>query len=212
MRFGLIIVFLALSLGAGWWWWWTTTPQYSIEQAKDAIKNHDIAKFEKYVDLDTTSSKMVDDLLAKPMQEALGPSILGQVLITGIVKLVRPAIAAGVKHEIVTFVETGSFRGSQDSNQEKTSISLSNFDDHLGFRKHAFKEIAYSKVDGDNAQVELIMHNARFNVDIPLDISMRKMDGFWQVIKLSNFQSFCGKLIQLEATAPQVQSPVTTTN
>ena len=55
---------------------------------------------------------------------------------------------------------------------------MSNLDHHLGFRKHAFKEIAYAKVDGDNAQVQLIMHNARFNVDLPLDVSMRKMDGF----------------------------------
>ena len=60
MRFGLIVVVLALFFGAGWWWW-TTTPQYSIEQVKDAINAHDLAKFDKYVDLDTTSSKMVDD-------------------------------------------------------------------------------------------------------------------------------------------------------
>ena len=37
---------------SGGYWWWTTTPQYSMDQVKQAIKGHDLKKFDKYVDVD----------------------------------------------------------------------------------------------------------------------------------------------------------------
>lgn len=202
MRFLTLIAVLAI-LAAGGYWWWTTTPQYSLEQVKVAIKDHDLEKFNKYVDLDSTSSRIVDDLLAKPMREALGPSVLGQVLVTGFVGLLRRPLADGIKQEIVNFVDSGSFRGKEATVGGPAGVSLSNFDDHLGFRKHAFRGITSSRIDGDYAQLEVSLHNEQFDQDLPLDVTMHKMSGYWQVVQLSNFQSFCGKLAQLEASQRQ---------
>jgi hypothetical protein len=200
MRFIAFILIVAIAGGAGYWYW-TTTPQYSIEQVKEAVKSHDLQKFNKYVDVDTASSRMVDDFLTKPMRETLGPSVIGQVIVSGVMGLFKPHLARGVKQEIVSFVETGSFR-QKDSASETGgphTVSLSAADDHLGFHKHALKSIASTTITGNTAELELLFHNEKFNQDLPLDVTMRKMDGYWQVTELSNFPAFCGKLAQLEA-------------
>jgi hypothetical protein len=203
MRFLGFLLIVGLLAGAGWWYW-TTTPQYSIEQVKDAVKQHDLQKFNKYVDVDTASSHMVDDFLGNPMREALGPNMVAQLFVTGIMSIFKPAMAAGIKHEILTFVETGSFRSAADDGSN-SGVSLANSDERLGFRKHAYKGITASTVEGGTARLELLLHNEKYNTDLPLDVVMRKMDGYWQVTELSNFPQFCGKLAQLEAQSPSNQ-------
>jgi len=204
MRLITFILIIAIAGGAGYWYW-TTTPQYSMEQVKEAVKSHDLQKFDKYVDVDTASTRMVDDFLTRPMREMLGPSVVGQVIVSGVMGLFKPALARGVKHEILAFVETGSFhpKDADDDNSGTPSVSLSSADSHLGFRKHALKSIASTTVNGNTAQLELILHNERYNQDLPLDVTMRKMDGYWQVVELSNFPDFCAKLAQLESSGQQ---------
>jgi hypothetical protein len=208
MRYLLVLIVI----GAALCWWWTTTPQYSMLQLKEAIKQHDLQKCQKYLDMDTASRRMVDDFLAKPMRQALGPSTVGQVIVSGLMSFVRPELAKGIKFEMTNFVETGSFRGeTEEPKPAPSGVSLAFADDHLGFRKHALKDIASTKVDGDIANLELVFHNAKFNTDLPLDVKMRKMSGYWQVIELTNFPQFCGKLAKLEGNSEINGQPDTDT-
>jgi hypothetical protein len=208
MRFILIgLMVILIGSGAGYWWWWKSTPQYSIEQVKEAVKSHDVQKFNKYVDVDTASSRMVDDFLTKPMRKTFAPGILGRFIVSGIVSMFRPQLEHGIKREILSYVESGSFKPSvqpDDSDEGSNSpggingVSLDAADSHLGFRAHAFKRIASTQMNGALAQVSLLFHNEKYDQDMSLDVVMRKMDGYWQVIELSNFPEFCGKLARLQ--------------
>ncbi|MGH9551078.1 MAG: hypothetical protein ACRD3W_16970, partial [Terriglobales bacterium] len=170
MRLILVVILIAL---AGGYWFWTTTPQYSMREVKEAVKSHDLNKFNKFVDADSVSSHMVDDFVTDPMRQALGPNILGQIFVTGMVALVKPHVQNSIKQELYNFVETGDFK-KQSDDSDASSMSLSKVDGHLGFRKHAYKGIAYCKTDGAIAQLELIFHNADYNQDLALDVKMRK--------------------------------------
>jgi hypothetical protein len=201
----LIALVVLVAIAAAGYWWWTTTPQYSIEQAKDAIKTHDIQKFEKYVDVDTASARMVDDFVTKPLRRAMAPSTLGQIIVSGIAGLLRPKIADGIKHEILTFVESGSFKRSDADDADPhlgdaAGPSLSKADSHFGFRAHhSFKGFGSAQINGNVALVPVILHNAKYNQDLTLDVRLRKTDGHWQVIELSNFSQFCKQLARLQA-------------
>lgn len=218
MRALILIGIIALSLAG--FWYWTTTPRYSMQQVKEAIKQHDLIKFEKFVDVDTASNRMVDDFLTEPMQKSVGPNIIGQIIVKGLATFIRPQLAAGVKHEIINFVETGNFKKS-DPQESAGDValspagSLSKMDGRFGFRAHAYRGISAESINGNIAQLTLTFHNEKFNEDIPLDVRMRKMDGYWQVTELSNFPEFCGRLAELEeehnppdqsSTQPQTQT------
>ena len=78
-------------------------------------------------------------------------------------------------------------------------MSLSAADEHFGFRRHSLKGIKSTEIDGGVARVVLLLHNQRYNQDLTLDVNMRKTDGHWQVIELSNFPQFCARLAELAA-------------
>ena len=151
---------------------------------------------------------MVDDFLATPMRDVLGQHRLGRAIFTGVLGLFRPQVALAFRHEIENYVQTGQTGrpqsgGDADSipfdHQDGGGVSLAAADGHLGFRAHALKSIRTISQNDGMAQVELILHNANYNRDLTLDVRMRQMDGYWQLVDLSNFPEFCSKLAELQA-------------
>ena len=60
----LVIVLIATGVG---WWLWTRSPQYALSQVASAYKEHDLAKFDEYVDRERLAGSFVDQI----MQQAL---------------------------------------------------------------------------------------------------------------------------------------------
>jgi hypothetical protein len=204
----LIVLVVIGSLG---FWYWTTSPEYSIEQVKEAVKHHDLVSFKKYVDLDSVASGMVDDLLAAPMRSALGPGLFGQWLVAGIVGVFKAPLVNGVKEDLSHFVTTGQLIRPADQvgsglAERRSRFSLGTLDTRLGFRKHAFRRIEYSSKDGKIATLGLRFHNQVYNQDLILEVKMEDCGGYWRLVELSNFPKFTGKLIELEASHLQDNS------
>lgn len=201
VKFLLVILISGGVLG---YWWWTTTPQYSLMEAREAIKKHDLASFNKYVDVDSVASKMVDDLLTKPVQQALGPGMVGQLLGFGLAIFVKPPLVATMKQEIADFVEKGSEdKGAgtsfNDSGARPASTgTFKSIPAQLGFTGRLFKGIDYVNTSGKICQIGVALHNKKYNQDLVLEIKMRDMGGYWQIVELSNLQSFMAKIVELQ--------------
>lgn len=211
-RFPLIFVF-ALLAGFGYWYW-TTTPEYSLEQVRDAVRQHDTQKFEKYVDTDSVASGLVDDLLTKPMQEMLGTGVLGHWLMASIVGLVKRELTIGVTQQINSFVASGELANADANNNDldmtsnlNTRLSLFRIDRKLGFRKHAFRKVEYDRQSDKIATVGMLLHNQVYDQDLLLEVKMRDSGGYWRVFELSNFPDFSSKIIELEAQRAREASP-----
>jgi hypothetical protein len=195
------LVLLAIVAGLGYWYW-TTTPEFAVQQVRNAVREHDLKKFKQYADTESVASNLVDDLLTKPMQQALGPGVFGQVIVGGIVGMFKPVFVKGVEKQLIHFVETGELRdqtadGSADDDVQ--GISLGKLDGRFGFRKHAFRSIEYDKRDGKVATVGVKLHNEVYNKDLVLDLKLHDEGGYWQVVELSNFPEFVGKIMEYEA-------------
>jgi hypothetical protein len=211
------ILFVLIILGAIGFWYWTTTPEYSIQQVKTAVKNHDLVTFQKYVDIDAVASGIVDDLLTTPMRSVLGPGIFGQWIVAGVVGIIKQPLVNGVKEDLQRFVTTGQLipkdsEAEADSETGGERLSLGALDSRLGFRKHAFRRIEYSHKDGKVCTLGLIFHNQVHNQDLLLEVKMQDYGGYWRVTQLSNFPKFTGDLVKLQAspipensTAPEAQ-------
>lgn len=200
---------MVLVIGAGiGYWYWTTTPQYSIGQVKDAIKAHDLQKFENYVDLDVVSTRLVDDFLTEPMQRTAGQSSIGDLIITGLMAVFKPKMVMSVKQQLIDYVQSGAFTNVRDPDQSSSKVDLKKMDSRFGFQKHAFKGIRSVKTDGNLSTLELRFYNATYDQDLILEVKMRKgEDNHWHVIELSNLPDFMAKLAQLEAGRKQGSLP-----
>jgi hypothetical protein len=213
MRFLMILLVVLLSAG-GAYWYWTTTPQYSIEQVKEAVKAHDLPRFRKYFDVDTVSDRMVDDFVTQPMQKLGAHDSLLNGIVHGIVGLIRPSLAPVIKEEIEQFVIGGTFSRSDSnaspntaSNSSSGASSLSTFDKKFGFRKHAFRSIKYVKVEGDSAIAGLLFHNEVYQTDLLLELQLRKVENHWQIVQLTNFPDFVGNIARLQMGAVPASTP-----
>jgi hypothetical protein len=198
-KFLLVVIVIAAAAG---WWYWTTTPQYSVLKIHDAVKSHDLASFQKYVDVDSVASHMVDDLLTKPVQNALGPGIVGQLLGFGIGMLVKPMLVASMKQEITDYV-TGeaSASTSWNSNDRYQPVGAHIFrgiPGQLGFTGKVYKGIDYVRTEGKVSLVGLKLYNEKYNADLVLELKLRNADGYWRLTELSNLQSFMSKITDLQ--------------
>jgi hypothetical protein len=102
-NFLVVLALLVLAGGAGWWYW-TTTPTYAAYEIVDSVKTHDLAKFQKYVDVDSVSDGIIDDLLAGPQNQAKQAGILPQILATSITAFIKPGLVAVTKEQIIKLV------------------------------------------------------------------------------------------------------------
>jgi hypothetical protein len=104
-------------------------------------------------------------------------------------------MVSGVKNDMISFVENGDFKSSSESG---STLSLGSVDKRLGFRKHAFKGIEYSKVTGKIALMGLRFHNETYDRDLVLELKMEDEGGYWRIIQLTNFPEFIGKILDAE--------------
>ncbi len=101
----IAIVFLLVFVNFGYWYW-TTTPFYSILEIRESIVHHDLKAFEQYVDVERVSSNMIDGFLTPQVRSRLSKGVLGDLLGSSLISLVKPTLMDVIKNEVSHFVES----------------------------------------------------------------------------------------------------------
>ncbi len=108
----IAIVFFLVFANFGYWYW-TTTPFYSILEIRESIVHHDLKTFEQYVDVERVSSNMIDGFLTPQVRSRLSKGVLGDMLGSGLISLVKPTLMDVIKNEVSHFVETNQLALNQ---------------------------------------------------------------------------------------------------
>jgi hypothetical protein len=210
----LTLFLIVVALAGGGYWYWTTTPGYAVLQIKDALKEHDVAKFNKYVDLDSVASNVIDVFVQTPMGifDAFGP--VGRIVGVGLVGFVKPQLVDAIKLEINQLILQGNLAKSQDSSEYKRTadarsffmesskegnkLSVKKLIRQLGFSGKALRGVKYSNVEGKQATIGLTVYNAKYDTELVLDLRMHDMGGYWRVVQFSNLPQFIDEVMKLQ--------------
>lgn len=92
--------------------YWIRTPQYSLYEAYDAVKTHDVDKFKRYVDLDSVLGTAYDDYVEETLS---GDKSFGGQLAFGMAAALKDHIVRMGKNEIYAKIEAGSYPKGNDS-------------------------------------------------------------------------------------------------
>lgn len=194
-----VIVVIAIAI---YYWQWTCSPKYSLLQAKKAIENHDVVSFEKYVDVQSLTERLIDQFLDMTTAQQEQPvnewEQMGQNIAKGFINLLKPQLAKLAKEQVAYYVEKGSFEDAKDK-AEGPQFSLKEIWNKSGREKSKFRGFEYVKKDGKIAVVGLGFFHEEYNTKLVLDIKMREKGGYWQVAELSNFSDYMKKLDELES-------------
>lgn len=179
--------------------YWVKMPAYSIYLAYDAAKSHDIAKFERHVDLNSVYTKAVDAIFDKMLnKEQVIRGIPAQLRDATVAQLVAKTKEEIIKDKSNKPVQTAPAKPAlvKEDNKDILSALLNMpkeylhryMEQRLNFQYMRFKGISTSEKFGNN---EVIVtgkfHDIQLDRDFQLKLRMKELDdGKWQITEIVN--------------------------
>lgn len=202
--------------------YWKKTPEYSLGIIRDAITTHNVATFQRHVDLDTLLSRAFDDVVLGGLEKE-GNDV--KSMAAGFAQAFKQPTVSALKDGVKRYVESGSFEvNNQPTTDAQASastdkISPKDFSKKSGLTSADYRGVAYTKKDGKIAVVGIKIWEKQVAKEFVLDVKMRELDdGTWQIAEVSNLSAYVSlleqareqKLAELnKPTEDQIKSAVT---
>jgi hypothetical protein len=198
----LLLFVLLLALVAGGYYYYTSLkkgPEYALLQAAAATQTHDLAAFERYVDVDALTGHLVDDVADHgSMLTSLMPG--GGLALQGGLRLLKPQLEKAAHNEVQRYVETGSIEAAQAAAPKRMlNLSLLGLAGRVVSPDSKFKGIKYSTDKGNEALVGLEFSQPRYDTTMVVEVKLLKQpDGHWQAKQITNADELVQGVARLE--------------
>ncbi|GAA3937892.1 hypothetical protein GCM10022406_22440 [Hymenobacter algoricola] len=193
----LLLVLTALAIG-GYLFYrsFTTGPKYSLMQAAKATQTHDMAKFERYVDVTSVTGSLVDQVAAQ--SSALG-LIPGGFAFRGALQLIKPQLAKAAHKELQTYIETGSVEAAAAAQPKRAvKVSMLGLASKVVNPDSKFKDVKYVNEQGDQALVGIEFTQPKYDTTLVVELKMRDKGDHWQVTEITNSGELLKHVARLE--------------
>ena len=197
----LLLFALLLALVTGGYYYYRTLksgPSGALVSAAAAVQKHDMATFEKYVDVSSVTSHLVDDVA---QQSSALTSLMpgGSLLMGGAMRLLKPALANAAHQEVQRYVETGSLEAATAAAPKHVvNISLTGLASKIVSPDSEFKGIKYTREEGDNAFVGLEVTQPKYDTTMVVEVKMRRQGDHWQMTQITNSGELLRSVARLE--------------
>ncbi len=197
----LLLFALLLALVGGGYYYYRTLkggPSGSLVAAAAAVQTHDMGTFEKYVDINSVTSHLVDDVTQQSsMLTSLMPG--GSLLMGGAIRLLKPTLAKAAHNEVQRYVETGSLEAAAAAAPKRlVNISLTGLAGKVVSPDSEFKGVKYTREEGDNAFVGLEVTQPRYDTTMVVEVKMRRQGDHWQMTQITNSGELLRGVARLE--------------
>lgn len=198
----ILLLLLVLVAVAGGYYYFNslkTGPDYALLQAAAATQTHDLAKFERYVDVSSVASHLVDDVASQSsLLTALVPG--GGLALRGGLSLMKPQLARAARNEVQRYVETGSLAEAQAAAPKRlVNLSFLGLAGRVVGPDSQFKGIKYTTNKGNEALVGLEFSQPRYDTTMVVEVQLLKQsDGHWQAKQITNAGELAKGVASLE--------------
>ena len=197
----LLLLVLLLALGTGGYFYYQSLkqgPKGALVLAAAAVQAHDMTTFERYVDVNSVTAHLVDDVT---QQGAVLTDLVpgGGLLMGGAMRLLKPTLAKAAHQEVQRFVETGSLESAAAAAPKRlVNVSLTGLAGKVVGPDSEFKGIKYSREEGDNAYVGLEITQPKYDTTMVVEVKLRRQGDHWQVTQIINSGELLRGVAQLE--------------
>ena len=202
----LVLLVLLLAVVAGGYYYYNSLksgPTYALMQAATATQTHDLATFERYVDVDALTGHLVDDVAAQGTNSALLTALVpgGHFAMQGALRLLKPQLTKAAHAEIKRYVETGSLEAANAAAPKRlVNLSFTGLASRIVSPDSKFKGIKYTTEKGDDeALIGLEFTQPKFDTTMVLEVKLRKQaDGHWQANEITNTGELLRQVARLQ--------------
>lgn len=194
----ILLVLVAVGVGAYLYYYKVrTAPEYSLMQAYKAINDHDPTAFERYVDVNSVTGSLVDDVAENG--SALGVLNPGGMAMTDALRLLKPQLAQAARKEVQRYIETGSAEAAAAAAPNRlVNVSMMGLASKVVGDNSKFQGIAYSREEGEQALIGLRFTQPRYDTTMVLEVQMRKRGDYWQATEITNTGDILKQVARLE--------------
>lgn len=197
----LLLFVLLLALAAGGYYYYRSLkngPSGALMGAAAAVQAHDMATFEKYVDVNSVTTHLVDDVA----QQGAGLTSLlpgGSLMMGGALRMLKPALAKAAHSEVQRYVETGSLAAAAAAAPKRlVNVSLTGLASKVVSPESEFKGVKYTREEGDNAFVGLEVTQPKYDTTMVVEVKMRRQGDHWQMTQITNSGELLRGVARLE--------------
>ena len=178
-KIGLGIVIAILCAIAFYFLYWIKTPAYSLNIIRESVEKHDVATFEKHVDMDTLYTKAFDDGIVA-VDKIQGDGTLSNPLAVGFLQMLKPHVVAALKNETIEYIKGEKENKAQSNN--KADDFAQGMKSKSGVDNSKLKDITVVSKENSEAIVALTLYNQKIDKNFDLKVKMTKLDdGTWTV-------------------------------
>jgi len=188
--FSIILFLLVIVISGIFFWKLMISPGYSLKQLDQAISENDVIAFNKYVDLDAT----IDGLIVQTWQyytsdEEIGSrwSEIRNEISNSLLSVVKPNLKELIKKDVLDYIATGQWTSNEAGKENKiSSIVIRVIKEKIDPEQWDQQSINYTEINGNIAHVGLTYFDKAKETNFLLEVKMRNMKGYWQIIEISN--------------------------
>jgi hypothetical protein len=194
----LLVILLALVAGGYYYITKKKGPEGALALAAFAVQQHDMATFEKYVDVNSVTSHLVDDVASQGSSiTSLLPG--GSLMVGGALRLLKPTLAKAAHKEVERYVATGSLEAAAEAAPKRmVNISLTGLANKIVSPDSEYKGVKYSREEGDNAFVGLEISQPKYDTTMVVEVKLRRVEDHWRLTEITNTGELLKQVAQLE--------------
>ncbi|MFC7666647.1 hypothetical protein ACFQT0_03840 [Hymenobacter humi] len=150
------------------------------------MQTHDMATFEKYVDVTSVTSHLVDEVTQQGSAlTSLVPG--GGLILGGAMRMIKPTLAKAANEEVRRYVETGSLEAAAAAAPKHlVNVSLTGLASRVVSPESEFKGIKYTREEGDHAFVGLEITQPKYDTTMVVEVKLRRQGDHWQMTQITN--------------------------
>ncbi|QNH62275.1 DUF2939 domain-containing protein [Hymenobacter sediminicola] len=196
----LLILLVLVAVAAGGYFYYQSLksgPKYSLMQAANAVRTHDVADFERYVDISSVTGSLVDQVTSQG--SALGLLNPGGMMFKGALRLMKPQLAQAARKELQNYIETGSVEAAAAARPDKlVNVSMLGLAGKVVNPDSQFKDIKYVNEQGEQALVGLEFTQPKYDTTLVVELKMLNRGDHWQVTEITNSGELLKHVARLE--------------
>ncbi|UOQ54155.1 DUF2939 domain-containing protein [Hymenobacter cellulosivorans] len=196
----IVLLLVLAALGVGGYLYYrslTTGPEYSLMQAAKATQDHDMAAFERYVDVNSVTGSLVDQVTNQ--SSALGLLNPGSFAFKGALRLLKPQLSKAAHKEIQNYVESGSLEAAAAAQPDRAvKVSLAGLASKVVSTDSKFKTIKYVNEQGEQALVGIEITQPKYDTTMVIEVKMQDKGDYWQVKEITNTGELLKHVARLE--------------
>ena len=199
----LVLILVATLLGAAFYFlYWVRTPAYALNQTRLALKEHNTAKFEQYVDLDSVLGNAFEDII-KAESKINNDNLFSNPFALGILHMLKPSVVDLMKQEALDRIAAKPQQEQQAADPVPDAMRR-NMERHIPLDKLSVKDLKLAKQDKGQATATLVLHDSNLEKDFLATLLMEANDkSDWQIKKISNLSEL---IIQFSAAKKAKQA------